>query len=63
MVLKEFLLLEGGIFTNIFWIGEIIIGGLIPLALIYAPGVKNCRITLAVVSWSSSAVYPRSTPS
>jgi len=47
---EKFLLLEGGIFTNIFWIGEIIIGGLIPLALIYAPGVKNCRITLGVVS-------------
>jgi len=46
---EKFLLLEGGVFTNIFWIGEIIIGGLIPLALIYAPGVKNCRTTLGLV--------------
>jgi Ni/Fe-hydrogenase subunit HybB-like protein len=46
---EKFLLLEGGVFTNIFWIGEIIIGGLIPLALIYAPGVKNCRVTLGLV--------------
>jgi len=27
---EKFLLLEGGVFTNVFWIGEIIIGGLIP---------------------------------
>jgi molybdopterin-containing oxidoreductase family membrane subunit len=46
---EKFLLLEGGIFTSIFWVGEIIIGGLIPLALIYAPGVKNCRTTLGLV--------------
>jgi molybdopterin-containing oxidoreductase family membrane subunit len=46
---EKFLLLEGGVFTNIFWVGEIIIGGLIPLALIYAPGVKNCRTTLSLV--------------
>ena len=46
---EKFLLLEGGILTNIFWIGEILLGGLIPLALIYAPGVKNCRTTLGLV--------------
>lgn len=46
---EKFLLLEGGIYTNIFWIGEILIGGLIPLALIYAPGVKNCRNTLGLI--------------
>ncbi|MDT8282286.1 MAG: NrfD/PsrC family molybdoenzyme membrane anchor subunit, partial [Gammaproteobacteria bacterium] len=46
---EKFLLLDGGIYTTIFWIGEIIIGGFIPLALIYAPGVKNCRTTLALV--------------
>lgn len=46
---EKFLLMEGGVYTNIFWIGEIIIGGLIPLALIYAPGVKNCRTTLGLI--------------
>jgi molybdopterin-containing oxidoreductase family membrane subunit len=46
---ERFILLDGGIFTNVFWVGEIIIGGLIPLALIYAPGVKNCRTTLGLV--------------
>ena len=46
---EKFILLDGGIFTSVFWIGEVIIGGLIPLALIYAPGVKNCRTTLGVI--------------
>ena len=46
---EKFLLMEGGIYTTIFWVGEVIIGGLIPLALIYAPGVKNCRTTLGLI--------------
>jgi [DsrC]-trisulfide reductase subunit P len=46
---ERFLLLDGGILTSIFWIGEILIGGIIPLILIYAPGVKNCRTTLGWV--------------
>ena len=46
---EKFLLLEGGIYTNVFWLGEILIGGIIPLILIYAPGVKNCRTTLGLI--------------
>lgn len=46
---EKFLLLDGGIFTNVFWLGEILIGGIIPLILIYAPGVKTCRSTLGLV--------------
>ena len=45
---EEFILLNGGIYTNLFWIGQIILGTLIPLALIYAPGVKTCRKTLGL---------------
>lgn len=44
---EKFLLVDGGVFTNLFWWGQIIAGSLIPLALIYAPGVKNCRKSLA----------------
>jgi molybdopterin-containing oxidoreductase family membrane subunit len=46
---EKFILLEGGQFTKVFWIGQIILGGLLPLALIYAPGVRNCRKTLALI--------------
>jgi molybdopterin-containing oxidoreductase family membrane subunit len=46
---EKFILIEGGQFTKVFWIGQIILGGLVPLALIYAPGVRNCRKTLALI--------------
>ena len=46
--IERFLLLDGGIYTLLFWIGQILIGGLIPLALVYMPQTKNCRKTLMV---------------
>ncbi len=45
---EKFILLSGGIYTEVFWIGQILLGSLIPLALIYAPAVRNCRKTLAL---------------
>ena len=46
---EKFILLEGGQFTKVFWIGQIILGGLLPLALIYAPGVREDRKTLTLI--------------
>jgi len=46
---EKFILLEGGQFTKVFWIGQIILGGLLPLALIYAPGVRKSRSILTVI--------------
>ncbi len=46
---EKFILLEGGQYTQVFWIGQIILGGLLPLALIYAPAVRNNRRILALV--------------
>jgi molybdopterin-containing oxidoreductase family membrane subunit len=34
--LERFLLLEGGIYTALFWIGQVAIGGVAPLALVFA---------------------------
>ena len=47
---ERFLLLEGGIYTNIFWVGEILIGGIIPLLMIYAPGLKDNRSSLGLIA-------------
>ena len=47
---EKFILLDGGIYTSLFWVGQIILGSLVPLALIYAPGVKTCRKTLGLAS-------------
>ncbi len=46
---EKFILLEGGQYTKVFWIGQIILGGLLPLALIYAPGVRNSRKMLGFI--------------
>ncbi len=40
----------GSTYSNIYWIGQIILGTLIPIAMIYMPALKNCRKTLAVAS-------------
>jgi len=37
----------GEFYSNIFWFGQILVGSLIPIAMIYGPGVANCRKTLA----------------
>jgi molybdopterin-containing oxidoreductase family membrane subunit len=34
---EAFILRDGGVYTQMFWIGEVLIGGLIPLAILYHP--------------------------
>jgi molybdopterin-containing oxidoreductase family membrane subunit len=34
--LERFLLVEGGIYTALFWIGQVLIGGVVPLVLVFA---------------------------
>ncbi|MBT5097906.1 MAG: polysulfide reductase NrfD [Proteobacteria bacterium] len=43
---EKFLLVDGGIFTQLFWYVQILLGGIVPLALIYAPQTRNCRRSL-----------------
>ncbi|MDT8452030.1 MAG: NrfD/PsrC family molybdoenzyme membrane anchor subunit [Gammaproteobacteria bacterium] len=47
---EAFILADGGIYTNLFWIGQVFLGGLLPLALIYAPSLKTSRNTLGLAS-------------
>jgi molybdopterin-containing oxidoreductase family membrane subunit len=46
---EDFILASGGIYTQVFWIGQILLGSLVPLALIYAPGLAQSRKILALV--------------
>ena len=46
---EKFILMEGGQFTKVFWIGQIILGGLLPLALIHTPAVRDSRKALALI--------------
>jgi molybdopterin-containing oxidoreductase family membrane subunit len=34
--LERFLLVEGGIYTALFWIGQVLVGGIVPLVLVFA---------------------------
>jgi len=47
---ENFILLDGGIYTQLFWYGQIILGGLIPMGLIYHPALRGNRSTLGLAS-------------
>jgi molybdopterin-containing oxidoreductase family membrane subunit len=38
----------GESYSRVFWIGQIILGSLLPLALIYLPALAKCRMTLTL---------------
>ncbi len=40
---EYFILVNGGIFTQMFWIGQVIIGGVIPLIIFYTPAFAKSR--------------------
>jgi molybdopterin-containing oxidoreductase family membrane subunit len=46
---ERFLLLDGGIFTAAFWLGQVALGGILPLALIFAHGATQMRVIAASV--------------
>ncbi len=43
---ERFILLEGGFITGLFWIGQIILGGLVPLALLLHPALNQSRANI-----------------
>ena len=47
---ERFILLEGGSYTLIFWLGQIVIGGLLPLAMLYSPGARHSIGTVMVAA-------------
>jgi len=47
-VIEYFLLVDGGIYTTLFWLVQIGIGTLIPLLLVYLPSLNQSRLSLAL---------------
>ncbi len=49
--IEQFILFGGNIYSNLFWFGQILIGGLIPLALVFVPnkGEGSSRVSLAAI--------------
>ncbi len=44
----QFLLLDGGLYTLLFWLGVVVVGGFAPLALFYAPATARSRTAIAL---------------
>ena len=47
---ERFILLEGGVYTKLFWGGQVFLGGLLPLFLLYHPTLGKSRFVIAVSS-------------
>ncbi|RMD69441.1 MAG: molybdopterin oxidoreductase, partial [Gammaproteobacteria bacterium] len=43
---ERFILLEGGVYTATFWLGQVLLGGLVPLALFYIRPFSQSRAWL-----------------
>jgi Ni/Fe-hydrogenase subunit HybB-like protein len=48
--IERFLLLEGGAYTTVFWLGQIVIGSLLPLAILALPSFGRTQSAIAVAS-------------
>jgi molybdopterin-containing oxidoreductase family membrane subunit len=44
---ERFILFDGGIYTAMFWLGQIVLGTVLPLALLLAPGIGALRSRIA----------------
>ena len=47
---EQFILMDGGIYTKLFWIVQILIGSLLPLALLYHPSTGKSRGWIGIAS-------------
>ncbi len=48
--IERFILLDGGVYTQMFWIGQVLIGSVLPLFLIYSPAFNKSRWAIAAAS-------------
>jgi len=48
--IERFILLDGGVYTFLFWGGQIVLGGLLPLALVFHPATARSRAALVAAA-------------
>jgi Ni/Fe-hydrogenase subunit HybB-like protein len=48
--IERFILLDGGVYTAMFWIGQVVVGAVIPLFLLYSPAFSKSRFAIATAS-------------
>ncbi len=46
--IQSFILVSGGIYTSLFWGGQIVLGSLVPLLLFYSPPTRQCRVATSI---------------
>jgi molybdopterin-containing oxidoreductase family membrane subunit len=47
---ESFVLLSGGVYPLMFWLGQILLGSIIPLFLIYSPAFSKSRFVISIAS-------------
>jgi Ni/Fe-hydrogenase subunit HybB-like protein len=47
---ERFILVDGWPYTALFWVGQIVIGGIVPLLLVFAPAARRSHRALAAAS-------------
>ncbi len=48
--IERFLLLDGGVYTTVFWLGQIVIGSLLPLVILALPSFGRTRSAITIAS-------------
>ncbi len=46
--IESFLLMDGGVYPTIFWAIQIVLGGVVPLALFYSPMFRGSRVWIGI---------------
>lgn len=54
--IERFILLDGGVYTGLFWLGQILIGGILPMLLVFKPAKADKRISNRGVTLASVLV-------
>ncbi|HET9340445.1 MAG TPA: NrfD/PsrC family molybdoenzyme membrane anchor subunit [Casimicrobiaceae bacterium] len=47
---ERFILLDGGVYTLLFWLGQVLLGGVVPLVLLFSPLAMRARGALAAAA-------------
>jgi len=54
--IERFILRDGGIYTWLFWLGQVVIGGILPMLLVFKPGKTDKGISKRTVTLASTLV-------
>jgi molybdopterin-containing oxidoreductase family membrane subunit len=54
--IERFILLDGGIYTWLFWLGQVVAGGILPMLLVFKPGKTDKLISNRAVTLASALV-------